>query len=116
MKNILILEDDQIVQMMYKRMLSKTHHLTIVPTVAEAQKHLINPLSFDLFISDMRLPDGTGDEAVLFAQKHRPDLPIFVVSGTIDDAAALNVTRKFEKPFSPEALTEAIDAIKGVSV
>jgi len=112
MKNILILEDDLIVQKMYSRLLSKIHHLTIVPTVAEAQNHLINPLSFDLFISDMRLPDGSGDEAVLFAQKHRPNLPIFVVSGTLDDAAGLNVTRKFEKPFSPDELTQAIEAVQ----
>ncbi len=54
----------------------------------EQAKDMLNKNSFDICITDMRLPDGDGVEFVNFIQKKYPDMPVAVISahGTMDSA------------------------------
>lgn len=108
MKNILILEDDLIVQRLYNRALGKLHTLHVVGTIAEAILAL-DAGRPDVFISDMRLPDGIGTEAVTYCQQKYPDVQILIISGTLSDALGVEVSKKFEKPFSTDELIDELD-------
>ena len=60
---------------------------TAVHDVASAQK-LLEERSFDLCLSDMRLPDGDGLELVEWIQQHAPELPVAVITahGNVETA------------------------------
>jgi two-component system response regulator PilR (NtrC family) len=49
---------------------------------------LLAKQSFDLCLTDMRLPDGTGIELVRSIQEHHPDLPVAVITayGSVETA------------------------------
>jgi two-component system, NtrC family, response regulator PilR len=49
---------------------------------------LLNEQSFDLCLTDMRMPDGDGLELVEYIQEHYPELPVAVITahGSIDTA------------------------------
>jgi len=55
--------------------------------VANAQK-LLKSLSFDLCLTDMRLPDGDGLDLVAWIQEHRPNVPVAVITahGNVESA------------------------------
>lgn len=107
MKTMLILEDDVIMQALYKRLLGKYYVLTVVGTVAEAVR-MLGEWRPDVFVSDMRLPDGSGAEAVRFCQAAHPGLPVIVVSGTLEDSEGLEVNLRLAKPFSPTDMLIAL--------
>lgn len=51
-------------------------------------KQLLTTNTYDLCLTDMRLPDGNGLEIVEFIQQHQPQLPVAVITahGSIDTA------------------------------
>ncbi len=58
-----------------------------VPDVKSALQQLKNG-SFDICLTDMRLPDGRGLDIVRHIQEHYPDLPVAVITayGNVEDA------------------------------
>ena len=62
--------------------------------VAEA-RNLLGQASYDLCLTDMRLPDGSGIDLVRFAQQNHPGLPIAVITahGSMDIAIVDNVQK-----------------------
>ncbi len=76
--------------------------------VAEAKK-LLEERWFDLCLTDMRLPDGTGLELVEYIGQHHPQLPVAVITafGSAENAVAALKAGAFDyisKPVSLEQL------------
>lgn len=46
---------------------------------------ILKQKSFDLFISDLNLPDGSGNEALIIAHQNHPDMPCIVATIYSDD-------------------------------
>lgn len=76
--------------------------------LAEAQR-LLGQLHFDLCLTDMRLPDGSGIDLVRLTQQKHPDLPIAVITahGSMDAAVEALKAGAFDfvsKPIELETL------------
>lgn len=83
-------------------------------TVAEA-KGLLQKNSFDLCLTDMRLPDGNGIELIRYIQQHHPELPVAMISahGNMDIAIEALKAGAFDflnKPVELQALRELVSS------
>ena len=83
-------------------------------TVAEA-KALIEKESFDLCLTDMRLPDGNGIELIRHLQQHQPELPVAMISahGNMDIAIEALKAGAFDflnKPVELQALRDLVNS------
>ena len=79
-KTVLIIDDELDLRELLKLTLAKMSISAIaVETVTEAKTEL-KQQSFDLCLTDMRLPDSSGLDLVAYVQKHHPQLPIAVLT------------------------------------
>ena len=67
---------------------------------------------FDIILSDFRLPDFTGLEALALVRKKFPDLPFILISGTIGEHAAIESLKAGATDYvlkqNPERLASAV--------
>ncbi len=67
---------------------------------------------FDIILSDFRLPQFTGLEALAFVRKAHPDLPFILISGTIGEHAAVESLKAGATDYvlkhNPERLASAV--------
>ena len=102
-KTVLIIDDELDLRELLKLTLAKMGiDSTAVETLREAKTEL-QENSFDLCLTDMRLPDGNGLELVKYVQKNYPQLPIAVLTayGNVDlavDALKLGAFDFLSKP------------------
>ena len=83
-----------------------------VASTAEAYAMLAKN-SYDLCLTDMRLPDGDGLTVVDYVAKHHPNLPVAVITahGSTENAVAALKAGAFDylaKPVDPNALGQAL--------
>ncbi|WP_284441596.1 sigma-54-dependent transcriptional regulator [Chlamydia gallinacea] len=108
-KNILIIDDEPLLRDFLSELLLSRGY---VPSCADNVKHgchKIKTEQFDLIISDMNMPDGTGLDIIKTTKKYAPHLPVLVITayGTIENAVQAMRYGAFNyltKPFSSEAL------------
>lgn len=87
-KQVLIIDDEpdirELLEITLGRMQIDTHSAANV----NQAKQLLAQNTYDLCLTDMRLPDGNGLEIVEFIQQHQPQLPVAVITahGSIDTA------------------------------
>lgn len=116
-RRILIVEDDPSVRASLSLYLE--HAGFDVVAVAELRRalELIRRELFDLLVTDLDLPDGTGLELVETARAHRPKLPAILVTGygcsaIRQRAEDLSLSAYFEKPVDPKKLLETLQGIE----
>lgn len=71
--------------------------------------------SFDLAITDLRMPGLSGEETVAALRRIVPGIPMIVVSGYVSDESALRcreegATRIMCKPFDIDDMLRAVEA------
>ena len=68
--------------------------------------------TFDVILSDFRLPEYTGLEALAFVRREYPDIPFILVSGTIGEHAAIESLKAGATDYvlkqNPERLASAV--------
>jgi two-component system response regulator PilR (NtrC family) len=112
-KTVLIIDDELDLRELLKLTLAKMDiDSTAVETVKEA-KTALQEKTFDLCLTDMRLPDGNGLELVDYVQKNYPQLPIAVLTayGNVDlavDALKLGAFDFLSKPIELSRLRALI--------
>ncbi len=76
-------------------------------------RQLLKSKSFDLCLTDMRLPDGDGLDLVTFVQEHHPNLPIAVITahGNMETAVKAMKNGAFDFISKPIDLTILRDII-----
>lgn len=113
-KTVLIIDDELDLRQLLKLTLAKMGIDSIaVETLGEARAEL-QENSFDLCLTDMRLPDGNGLELVEYVQKNYPQLPIAVLTayGNVDlavDALKLGAFDFLSKPVDLPRLRSLIN-------
>src|SRR5690606_39450859 len=84
MKKLLIVEDDiafaRILEAFLKK---KEYEVTSTSTLKDASKY-IQKQSFDLFLLDYRLPDGTGLDLLQEVRESNPGAPVIIMTGFHD--------------------------------
>lgn len=118
-KRVLVVEDDEAVRNIARKVLSSLgFHVTVVPSIADARRHLDGTLRFDVILSDVVLPDGSGTELLDVVG---PDTPIVFASGYLERVDDLEEVRTrgaafLQKPYDLDALVSSIDhALRGGS-
>jgi CheY-like chemotaxis protein len=91
---ILHVDDNPDTRLLIAASLAEAHYGVITAACVEEAVKLAEEVAFDLFILDVRLPDGTGIELCQRLHKLQPDVPTVYYSAYADDAdqeAALSV-------------------------
>ncbi|MBL7002401.1 MAG: response regulator transcription factor [Gammaproteobacteria bacterium] len=86
--NVLILEDHKDAQQWLSEAINiafgEQTEITIAASIEQVNSILYSQ-SFDLFIVDLHLPDGSGIEALIFAKHHHPEMPAVIATIYSDD-------------------------------
>jgi signal transduction histidine kinase len=113
--NILLVEDHADTGLMMKLLLKGFGHTVRYESTVEAAKSAASKENFDLLISDVGLPDGTGMD-LMRELSGRYDLKGIALTGygmeeDIRQCREAGFIEHFTKPIDPERLREAIDRV-----
>lgn len=115
-ETILIVDDEAIMrEFLTKALLRKGYQVEAAENVKEAFKRL-GKQSFDLVLTDMKMPDGTGIDVVRRAKELSPQMGVIVMTafGTVENAVEAMQLGAFTyllKPFTLEVLIETIKKV-----
>lgn len=118
---ILIVDDSATIRQQVYMILSHAgYEVILAPDVRSAMEHYQTIKDIKLIITDICMPDRTGNEFVRDIQEKGNKIPIMVMSTVgigeeIETAKSLGVKCWIVKPFKPLLLVEAIEAILGES-
>jgi two-component system OmpR family response regulator len=111
---ILVVEDEGQIGLVLNMILSdRNFDLDYVNNLLDAQEYLEKNKP-SIVILDNKLPDGFGVDFISYIKKKFPSIKIIMISGfsTARDVALENGADMFlEKPFSMDAVNEAIDSV-----
>jgi two-component system response regulator AtoC len=111
MARILIVEDERVVRGELKRLLERHEHLIAeAASVREALE--ARPTSFDLVLSDLRLPGAPGTELIAPAE----GVPVVIMTSyatvkSAVEAMRLGAADYLSKPFDPEELVLVVERV-----
>lgn len=109
MAGILVVEDDIVFgQMLKSWLLKKGFEAGIVTSVSAAQR-LFETTSFDLVLSDLRLPDSDGILLLQWIKEHHPSVHVIIMTSYADIQTAVSAIKLgafdyLEKPVQPDLL------------
>lgn len=115
---ILVVDDDVRTASLLARMLREDGFAVDLATDGEgAIERLSRPPMPFVLVTDLRMPNGDGGSVARFARSHRPELPVFVVTGYPDRAGKLQenmvpplvvMTKPVDYPELSSALRRAV--------
>jgi DNA-binding response OmpR family regulator len=114
---VLVVEDDpDIVRVIGLILEAAGHTVDIVTTLAQGHARLNHVPPPQVVIVDRRLPDGDGLDLVRALKARRPEVPVLVLSAVVSAlefraAHLAGATRVIDKPFEPDALEAAVEAL-----
>lgn len=109
---ILIIDDDEIVRKSCEKVLSP-EYLTVSAESGKDGLKLLSKKTFDLVLTDLRMPDMDGIEVLKKIKEAWPDIEVIVITGYGTVKSAIEAIRYgaydyVEKPFSPEELLNVV--------
>jgi PAS domain S-box-containing protein len=113
--SVLLVEDHEDTRRTLQRLMTRWgHEVAVAASVAQAREVIANG-SFDLLLSDLGLPDGTGYD-VIAAFREKADAPAVAMSGygmeaDVAHTQAAGFTDHVVKPISAEHLRELLTRI-----
>ncbi len=112
-KNILIVDDESDIRELLEVTISRMGFNTESAENVEVAKNKLSKKSFDLCLTDMKLPDGNGIDIIEYIQKNCPDTPTAMITayGSVDTAIAALKAGAFDfvsKPIDLKNLRELI--------
>lgn len=110
---VLYVDDQPELRRLFRRNLTRAGHLVVEAPNARAALDLVQQLSFDVVVSDVRMPDMSGIELLEALAELEPDLPVVLTSGSPDVVAPLKACdlgahAYLVKPVSFEAMRETV--------
>ncbi|WP_264531528.1 sigma-54-dependent transcriptional regulator [Flavobacterium sp. N502540] len=118
MAKILLIEDDiSFCKLLEKFLIKKTYEVAIAFSAAEARV-AIKKESFDLILTDLRLPDSDGIGLMAEIKTAYPQVPVILMTGYSDVNTAVKAIKNgaadyISKPFNPdEVLLVITNALK----
>ena len=107
MSKILLIEDDiSFCKLLEKFLIKKAYDVTIAFSAAEARTAIKNE-SFDLILTDLRLPDSDGIGLMTEFKNSHPHIPVIMMTGYSDVNTAVKAIKNgaadyISKPFNPD--------------
>lgn len=82
-KRILIVEDEQVIRAICERVLSRMGYETFFAGgIGEAAAQIKDLDRLDMLITDMRLPDGDGVDAIILVRQKHPAAKVLIMTGS----------------------------------
>jgi two-component system nitrogen regulation response regulator GlnG len=112
-KTVLLVDDDDSIRWVLNETLDDLG-LTVTQTnAADEALEILKKQSFDLIISDVRMPGTSGMELLNYCQQNFPDIPVIIMTAHSDLDSAVNAYTKgaFEylpKPFDLDEVSEIV--------
>ena len=111
-KNILIVEDEDIIRSSLRKLLERHHYEVSEAVSVKAARESFNLNSFDLIISDLRLPGGPGTDLINPAGC----VPVLVMTSYASLRSAVETMRQgaadyISKPFDHDEMVSAVKRI-----
>ncbi|MBR6658494.1 MAG: sigma-54-dependent Fis family transcriptional regulator [Paludibacteraceae bacterium] len=125
MIHTLLIEDDITFCLMLKTWLKKKGIQTESASTISSAKNMIERNSYDLILSDLRLPDGSGMDVLEWTHSKKKEIPFIMLTGYADIQTAVDSIKKgafdyIPKPINPdillEKIQEALSSKKGTEV
>ena len=115
MKNILVVDDEPDIRELLEITLSRMNLDSHAAANVREAKALLGQESFDLCLTDMKLPDGTGIELVEHIQTEFPHLPVAVITAFGSMEAAIKALKAgafdfVSKPIDLKMLRGLVDS------
>ncbi len=117
-ERILLVDDEPSIVTMVTQMLKRSGYEVIGKTSSSNALKTFkeDPKQFDLVISDMAMPEMSGDRLVQAIKQIRPEVPIILCTGHSDrmdenKAKKLGIEAFITKPFSRKNITETIPKV-----
>ncbi len=117
-QSILIVDDEEIIRDLLAEVL-EDYTISIANDGQEALTKL-ESANFDLVITDLRMPNVSGEEVVKFARKKNARTQVIVISGysslhTVSQSITNGACAFLSKPFSIKELIQTVEtALEGV--
>jgi DNA-binding NtrC family response regulator len=110
---VLVVDDDEAVCRIVNRMLSGDEYEVRASNSVAAALKIIEQESFDVYVLDYKLPDGSGLDVAERIREKRGSASIILMSGYDPSAVSLragqlHITEFLQKPFSRELLSETV--------
>lgn len=110
---ILVVDDEEMVQRLMLRNLSRAGHQVTTAGSAEQALELYDGAEFDLVVTDQGLPAASGLELAADIRSRDPDARIILVTGWSAQSEAGPINYVLAKPHSSPALLAAIQSVMG---
>lgn len=115
-RSLLLVEDDEGLRILLRRYLDSLEEFQTLEAAAveEARKILEGPQPLDIVVSDIRLPDGTGEELLQWAREEGIAVPFILMTAYHSferavEAYQLGAVRYLIKPFDLKTFHVAIE-------
>ena len=113
---ILVADDDPQMQLALKASLTRSGYNVAIAADGRMALELLDGATFDVVVSDQRMPEMTGQELLAQMQKRELTIPFIMITahGTISDAVdamQLGAADFITKPFSAEDLERVIERV-----
>lgn len=114
-KRVLIIDDEPDIRELLAITLARMNIDTELAENVATAKEKLNSQTFNLCLTDLRLPDGSGLDIVQDIQKHTPELPVAVITahGSMDiaiDAMKAGAFDFLNKPIDLSSLRKLIES------
>ena len=111
---ILIVDDDVAFGVMLKTWFQKNNWEADLVASLDKALHITNASSYDLILSDLRLPDGDGIMFLTYLREKKIMTPFIIMTGYADVQTAVNAMKLgafdyLEKPIIPEMLQQKME-------
>jgi DNA-binding NtrC family response regulator len=112
-KHILVIDDEEIVRISCQRALTPEGYTVDVAADGLEGLKLVKEKSYDLILTDLKMPNMDGMEVIENIRKTQPQAKIIVITGysTIETAVKaikMGAFNYIEKPFTPDGLLAAV--------
>ncbi|MBR9855430.1 MAG: sigma-54-dependent Fis family transcriptional regulator [Algicola sp.] len=113
MPKILIIEDDIAFCQMLQKFLTKNGFAVSISYSIKEAEDLLAKSSFDIILSDVRLPKGNGVTLLPHVKRDSPATQVILMTGYAEVKTAVNAIKKgafdyISKPFTPEEILSVI--------
>ncbi len=117
-KTILVVDDEEVIRNFLHEVLGEEYDVSLAGDGDEAIEQ-IKKQRFDLIITDLKMPRGSGEEVVRFAQQQDPGSKVVVITGfsnlyAVNQSISNGACAFLSKPFSIKELMQTVTSAVNV--